>query len=317
MGWWLDDGRSAPPTTTTTANSRSENLLSHVLMAVRAGWIGKHCAVLYPRCANPHRQAYTVVRVGQQQQPGPSPAVVEEDSVNAPSVMGQPVKIRPPAGFQFINHAPLPAYSTNNSPLSQPVTVPPHSTSAPLTSTTITAQTPTTMAQSSAITAKTDVDEENDSEESNDATEESNATTNQGADWQQQQSIDRIDSADSATGAKPWGKPSRFSVTGDVPLSDIVRGIYPPDQATPPSSSDGREEEEEEEEEDDEIDEEEEGGEEEGDEEEEEDDLKDSQKPTQQINNIKHTILHDLNRHHFGSDSAGEKINNVDPYLGK
>ena len=317
MGWWLDDGRS--PTATTASSSYSDNLLSHVLMAVRAGWIGKHCAVLYPRCANPQRVAWNIIR-GQPTSSGGPPAVahLEEDSVNSPSVMSQAVKVRPPVGFQFLNHLPPPpsSHSSSSSPFLQaanyvtaqpppPQHQQPSTTSEQTTSTTTSTTVPTTMAQSS-VAIK-------DSEELNDVTEETN---NQ--DWQQTAN-DRIDTNLDPATSKPWGKPSRFSVTGDVPLSDIVRGIYPPtteqDEAEideednyngggeiDDDEGDSQEEEMEEDEMEEEID-------------------QIQNETTEKQANTKHNILHDLNRHHFGSGLAsGDKTQvdepSIDPYLG-
>lgn len=302
MGWLLE--RSTAPN------------LSHILMAVRAGWIGKHCATLYPRCANPGRPQWTVTPL-------------HDDSLNLPSI-GQPlVKVRPPLDFFSSTSAPptihldstlRPQSSSLRTPSTKPQVS--HSSESSESRTTPSPSTVTSGGIKKVDKGPPDwVREGSQSQQTRDPVvkgiwgqqsieldeEQQTSSTLIGTSLQ----VDRNGAAGSNTNGanggsnervdspKPWGKPSRFAGSDDLELSDIVRGVYP-QKATN------------EEEEDDEYD----GDEEEEDEEGEDEDAEDddnneeehevSTKKTVPQHTDQDSILHDLNKNHFAEKPVAE-----------
>ena len=279
MGWLLD--KSAAPH------------LSHVLMAVRAGWIGKQCATLYPRCANPSRPQWTVTPL-------------HDDSLNLPSIGQPPVKVRPPLDFFVSTPTTTMAHLEHNTlrPSSSPVwTSPSTKPFAPHTSESsdlrVTSSTP--MIATNDGIRKTDksppdwVRDGDSNKPSNGVwgqhsvemgSEEHTSSTLIGTSLQ----VDRNGQSGSNNGRpdspKPWGKPSRFSGSDNLELGDIVRGVFPP--VTEKNPADEEDEEYDEDEEDDEDEEEEDNEEELG---------SSTKKPVAHYS--EDSILYDLNKNHF------------------
>lgn len=282
MGWLLDKS--------TTPN------LSHILMAVRAGWIGKQCVNLYPRCANPGRPQWTVTPL-------------HDDSLNLPSIGQPPVKVRPPLDFFAFTPTPSTTHAESTMrPVSSSLrTIPspqpkvPHSSEATALRTTTSSTTATKK-----TSASTDWNRENGHSESKNpeyglwdqhsielGEEEQTTSTVIGTSLQ----VDRNGEPDAAVSngpdsLKPWGKPSRFSGPDDIELSDIVRGIY-----STTTEKDHHIYEDEDEEYDDEEEEEEE-------EENEEEPIPSTKKPVP--NYPEDSILHDLNKNHFTDKTTVE-----------
>ena len=202
--------------------------LSQVLMAVRAGWIGKNCAALYPRCSHPiERPTWTVSQVP------------VSDSVHLPSIVSPTFKVKPPVEF-----------SQPPRPTTKPVSTTTKPTAAPPTSTTMralragpdksgqsveTVNHKSTTVQEELVTPDpADQDEWDQEDETgpvswikpNGGDSQVVGTSLQVGNNQPvgHVSVDRI----SDKTQKPWGKPSRLSTPGELSLSDIVRGVYPP-----------------------------------------------------------------------------------------
>ena len=271
MGWLLD--KSAAPH------------LSHVLMAVRAGWIGKQCATLYPRCANPSRPQWTVTPL-------------HDDSLNLPSIGQPPVKVRPPLDFFVSTPTTTTAHLEHN-------TLRP--SSSPLWTSPSTKPFATYSSESSDLRVTTPKIVTNDGIRKTDksppdcvrdgdsngvwgqhsiemGSEEHTSSTLIGTSLQ----VDRNgQSGSNNDNPKPWGKPSRFSGSDNLELSDIVRGVYPPATEKNPT----------EEEEDEEYDEEDDEEEEEDEEDNEEELGSSTKKPVAHYS--EDSILYDLNKNHF------------------
>ena len=239
-------------------------------MAVRAGWIGKQCATLYPRCTNTGRPQWSVVPTS-------------DDSANQQSVNRPSIKVPPPFGF-LNQQQPAPT-------VRQPPGVAP-SHSRPLVKAPGTTQSPPMRKKD-----ETPPDWSGEEEESaqrrpiesrvDDLSPSSSVATGS----LQVNNAARNTSLKSESDAtKPWGKPSRFPVPGNVELSDIVRGVYPPDQTE--NEADDEEDDDEDEDED-------------HDDEEDEDDESDNQSSTEKVtSHFTEEILHDLKKNHFSTTKA-------------
>lgn len=288
--------------------------LSHVLMAVRAGWIGKQCSTLYPRCSSPGRPQWTVTPL-------------YDDSLNLPSIGQPPVKVRPPFDF-FVPSSTIATVHIDNThkPHSSSVrTI--TSTKSPILQSSETADlrtTPSPLTVTNEGIKKTDKSAPASVRDSSSLSDASKP--NQGV-WGQhlieleegEQStsalirtslqVDRNGGAshvnDRIDTVKPWGKPSRFSGSDTVELSDIVRGVYPPgnDKAQTGDEEDEEYEDDDEEEGDEEEEEEEEGVNEDDNHHNHHDQqhrLESESSTHKTAHHLTHdSIFHDLNKNHF------------------
>ena len=299
MGWLMD--RSTTPN------------LSHILMAVRAGWIGKQCASLYPRCSNPGRPQWTV-------------APLHDDSLNLPSIGQPPVKVRPPLDFFAFTPTPSSTHldstlrpissSVRAIPSPKPNQKVPHSSDSTDLRTTTSSSTANKKTSSTPDWVRESVQSETNTngvwgQHSFELGEEEQTTSTLiGTSLQ----VDRNGEAGTPVSSgpdntKPWGKPSRFSGSDDIELSDIVRGVY-----STTTEKDHRLDEEDDEEYDGEEEEEEEE-EEEDNEENEEDPNPSTKKPAAHYQ--EDSILHDLNRNHFIDKAVSENPTKIkDNYEG-
>ncbi|EFX84874.1 hypothetical protein DAPPUDRAFT_314427 [Daphnia pulex] len=259
MGWLMD--RSTTPN------------LSHILMAVRAGWIGKQCASLYPRCSNPGRPQWTV-------------APMHDDSLNLPSIGQPPVKVRPPLDFFAFTPTPSttlldstlrpPSSSVRAIPSVKPKVSHPSESSDLRTTTSSSTANKKTSSTTDWVRESVQSDTNGVWDKHSIELGEEEQTTSALLSTSLQ--VDRNGEAGApvsngpADSVKPWGKPSRFSGADDIELSDI--------------------EEEDIEEEEEDI------------EENEEDPNPSTKKPAAHYQ--EDSILHDLNRNHFVEKPVSE-----------
>lgn len=302
MGWMLE--KSTAPN------------LSHVLMAVRAGWIGKQCATLYPRCPNPGRPQWSVTPL-------------HDDSLNLPSIGQPPVKVRPPLNFFVSTPTPTVHHDSTLRPPSSSIRTIPSSTRISQSSESSelrTTPSPMPSMLTNDANRKTDKSSPQWGHESSvisnpskgvrgqqhsievSKAEETTSTVigtslqvdKNGGASSGSNSNDRIDNP------KPWGKPSRFAGSDNVELSDIVRGVYP-QTADKVQADDEDDDEEYDGDDDEEEDDDDEDDEEEDDEEEELEAT--SKKPTAHI--TEDSILHDLNKNHFTHKQPAENLTKI------
>lgn len=248
-------------------------------MAVRAGWIGKHCATLYPRCTSTGRPQWTVVPTS-------------DDSVNQPSVSRPSIKVPAPLGF---HNQQQPAPTVRQPPgVAQ---APPR----PLVKAPATTQSPPMRKKDD-----TPPDWSGEEEASVQRPIESRVDNLSPAPPVATAALQVNNAAKNASvkgesdATKPWGKPSRFPVPGNVELSDIVRGVYPPGQAENEADDEDDDEDDEDEENDDDED---------------EDDESDNQSSTEKVtSHFTEEILHDLKKNHFSTTKAPTtQTNNTKP----
>lgn len=234
-------------------------------MAVRAGWIGKHCATLYPRCSNTGRPQWAVVPTS-------------GDSANQQSAGRPPIKVPPPFGFNHQQPVRQPPGTAQAAPR-------PPATPAPMRKND---ETPPDWSgeEYDPIRPQRPIESRLD-----DPSPSSSIAT--GALQVDNKPNNASVKGDSDAANKPWGKPSRFPVPGNVDLSDIVRGVYPPSDhvENEPEENDDEDEENDDDEDDEEDD--------------DEDGEGTNQSSTEKVSShFTEEILHDLKKNHFTSTKA-------------